>query len=69
MPPLGWNTGMVLCAPPPTDACAEGPCLPPPPPGFDGRWCVMAEGELACPAGEYSEASIEYRNVMYRRIP
>jgi hypothetical protein len=62
VPPSSWATGVVLCAPPATTACDDGPCLPAPPTGFDGRWCVMAEGEQGCPAGAYSEATIGYRN-------
>ncbi len=67
VPPIGWTTGVALCAPPPADACDDGPCLPAPPSGFDGRWCVMAEGEQACPAGAYSQASVVHRNAVDSR--
>ena len=67
VPAIGWTTGVVLCAPPAIEACADGPCLPAPPTGFDGRWCVMAEGEQGCPAGAYSEASVVHRNAVDSR--
>lgn len=67
VPPLAWATGVVLCAPPPTVPCGEGVCLPAPPTGFDGAWCVMAEGEQGCPEGEYSVSSVVYRSTVDSR--
>jgi hypothetical protein len=63
VPALVWSEGAVLCAPPMAEACADGPCLPEVPQGFDGRWCVTAEGEQACPAGPYVERDVMYRSV------
>ena len=67
VPPPAWSEGAMLCAPPPADACADGPCLPALPPGFDDRWCVTAEGEQTCPAGPYSELNVMHRGVAYTR--
>lgn len=57
--PATWSTASLMCAPPITsDPCADGPCLPPPPPGFSDAWCVVADGDQACPAGPYTERSV-----------
>lgn len=63
VPPTAWNEASVMCSPPQLPVCDDGVCLPVAPPGFEDRWCVMAEGEQACPAGPYSVPRIRYRSL------
>lgn len=58
VPPPTWATASVLCTPPEADPCADGPCMPPLPPGFQDTWCVVGDGDQACPAGPYSARTV-----------
>jgi hypothetical protein len=59
VPAATWATASVMCAPPVVaDQCADGPCVPPPPPGFADAWCVVADGDVPCPAGPYDVRTV-----------
>lgn len=62
VPPIAWGEGSLFCSPPPTAPCEDGPCLPPTPGGFAARWCVTADGDRPCPAGEYEVPFLLYRS-------
>ncbi|HET6582491.1 MAG TPA: hypothetical protein VFG69_03565 [Nannocystaceae bacterium] len=62
VPAVSWGEGSLFCSPPPAEACDDGPCLPPLPAGFADRWCVTADGEQACPAGDYAVPFLLYRS-------
>lgn len=63
VPPTAWNEASVMCSPPQMPVCDQGVCLPVAPPGFEDRWCVMADGEQACPGGPYSAQRIRYSSL------
>lgn len=58
VPEVEWATGSVLCAPPLGDGCPDGPCMPAVPPGFEDAWCIVGEGDQACPAGPYTARTV-----------
>jgi hypothetical protein len=46
------------------DECGQGrQCLPKAPAGFENWLCIFAEGDLECPAGDYSEKTMLYSGV------
>jgi hypothetical protein len=63
VPPTAWTEASVMCAPGQLPVCEDGVCLPVVPAGFEDRWCVMAEGEQACPAGPYSSPKTMHRSL------
>lgn len=67
VPPTAWNEASVMCSPPELPVCDEGVCLPATPTGFEDRWCVMKDGEHACPAGPYSMQRLRHRSLMDTR--
>lgn len=62
VPAVEWGEGSLFCSPPPVAPCEDGPCLPPTPAGFAARWCVIADGDQPCPAGDYAQPFLLYRS-------
>jgi hypothetical protein len=55
IPPFNWQSAIATCRVPETALlCDDGVCLPPVPDGFEATWCIYQQGDLECPAGEFS---------------
>lgn len=61
VPPVAWTEASVMCVPTQMVGCDGGLCLPPIPIGFESHWCVVADGDQACPDGPYGVARLRYR--------
>ncbi len=70
IPPVEWDSAIRSCRLPETPlACNDGAgvCLPPAPEGFENAWCIYAQGDVACPAGDFSNKSVFFTNAMDTR--
>jgi hypothetical protein len=70
LPAWAWGAGAVACAPASTSAagCGAGEvCVPTSAPPFGSRPCILQQGSLACPPGEYSLQSVYYGGVQDSR--
>ncbi len=48
--------------------CGDGrQCLPPAPAGFEDWVCIFSQGDVECPAGDYSEKTVLYSGVVDTR--
>lgn len=65
-PPAVWDATIHSCklsAPGPSCGGGERQCTPLPPEGFSAEVCVYQQGDLACPAGDYSTKYMFYTDV------
>jgi hypothetical protein len=64
-----WTLGQRTCGPFKPKACVgeEGICVPEPTDVYVPGVCIWKEGENECPAGDYSERILRYRNVEDQR--
>ena len=60
--PVGYTGGIRACAGETiAEACDPGQaCLPVPAAPFSGAVCIYADGDMACPAGEYATRTVYY---------
>jgi hypothetical protein len=59
-----WSQTVLACQPGALGTCDDGrPCMPEVPTEFDERYCIMAPGDNACPAGPYAARSLAYSAV------
>ena len=65
IPPVQWDTRMRACgdAPPNGAGCGIGSCVARPKAPFAKQFCVYQRGDLACPAGSYSNRSVYFSGV------
>ena len=55
-PDVPWDNLVSSCAGAAMgDACADGVCTPEPPEGYEAGLCIFAQGDMECPAGDFSE--------------
>jgi len=65
IPPVQWDNRMRACgdAPPNGAGCGIGSCVARPKAPFAKQFCVYQRGDLACPAGSYSDRSVYFGGV------
>jgi len=64
-PPPQWNTRMRACGDPPQNSggCGTGTCVARQKAPFSEQFCIYQRGDLACPAGPYSNRSRYFAGV------
>lgn len=62
--PASWGEASALCAPTiEIAACGDDVCVSEPPSDFDSALCIVAEGDVECPQGAYSQRRVMFEGI------